>query len=214
MTDFPATADVSLEPNNISFVVSSDRNMAEDRTSTTTKACSSTTDGSTVRESSRYILSATVSHCSAVLTAGLSYTTFKMTNLEAAVAGTIAADAVASSSTLYDVVAWVSVDVCNTGAIFGTEIAQAYIGSPAEGAAPRVLRGFEAVHLGPGETKRITFELTRRDLRWVLRWKFIDHSYWNVLIAGWTLPQGVHHIYVGNSSRNVQQSANVTLSLI
>lgn len=60
-----------------------------------------------------------------------------------------------------------SVDVCNTGSVYGTEIPQLYVASPAEGAAPRVLRGFDAAHLNPGETKRVTFELTRRDLRWV-----------------------------------------------
>ena len=111
--------------------------------------------------------------------------------------------------------AWVSVDDCNTGEVYGTEISQLYIGSPAEGAAPKVLRGFEAVHLKPGETKRVTFELTRRDLRFVAgREIHADSSYWNVYIAGWTLPQGKHKVFVGNSSRNVQQSANMTLSLM
>jgi len=38
-------------------------------------------------------------------------------------------------------------------------------------------------------------------------------SYWNVYTAGWTLPKGEHRIYVGNSSRNILQSGNLTLSL-
>lgn len=38
-------------------------------------------------------------------------------------------------------------------------------------------------------------------------------SDWNVYIAGWTLPEGEHRIYVGSSSRNIQQSGNITLSL-
>jgi beta-glucosidase len=97
---------------------------------------------------------------------GLSYTTFKMTYLDIAVTGDpLNADEPGNSKKLYDVVAWVNVDVCNTGDVFGTEIAQLYIGSPAEGAPLKVLRGFEAAHLHPGETKRVTFELTRRDLR-------------------------------------------------
>lgn len=74
-------------------------------------------------------------------------------------------DEPANSKKLYDALAWVEVDVCNTGSRAGTEIAQLYIGSPAEGAPVKVLRGFEAVHLGAGETKRISFALTRRDLR-------------------------------------------------
>jgi len=40
-----------------------------------------------------------------------------------------------------------------------------------------------------------------------------DASYWNVYIAGWTIPEGDHRVYVGNSSRDVQQSGNITLTL-
>lgn len=98
--------------------------------------------------------------------AGLSYTTFKLTNIEvSAHTDTLSRDAPANSKNLYDVLAWVSVDVCNTGDKWGTEVPQVYIGSPAEGAPMKVLRGFEATHLNSGETKRVTFELTRRDLR-------------------------------------------------
>jgi len=89
-----------------------------------------------------------------------------MTNIEATITGgSLAADQPAKSKALFNTIAWVSVDVCNTGDVYGTEIPQLYISSPAAGAAPRVLRGFHAVHLKPGQTKRVTFELTRRDLR-------------------------------------------------
>lgn len=71
----------------------------------------------------------------------------------------------ANSKKLYDAIAWVNVEVCNTGDVYGTEIPQVYVGSPADGAPVKVLRGFEAVHLQPGETKKVTFGLTRRDLR-------------------------------------------------
>jgi beta-glucosidase len=104
----------------------------------------------------------------AVLTPGLSYTTFKLTNIDvSAHTDPLARDAPANSKNLYDTLAWVSVDVCNTGDKYGTEVPQVYIGSPAEGAPAKVLRGFEATPLNPGETKRVTFELTRRDLRYV-----------------------------------------------
>lgn len=97
---------------------------------------------------------------------GLSYTTFKLTNLDLAVTSdSLNADEPANSKKLYDAIAWVNVEVCNTGDVYGTEIPQLYVGSPAEGAPVKVLRGFEAVHLQPGETKKVTFELTRRDLR-------------------------------------------------
>lgn len=99
-------------------------------------------------------------------TTGLSYTTFKLTNLDVAVqSDALNADEPGNSKRLYDAIAWVKVDVCNTGDVYGTEIPQLYVGSPAEGAPVKVLRGFEAVHLQPGETKKVTFELTRRDLR-------------------------------------------------
>lgn len=108
-------------------------------------------------------------NASLLLTAGLSYTTFKLTNIAvSAHSDTLARDAPANSSSLYDTLAWVSVDVCNTGDKYGTEVPQLYIGSPAEGAPLKVLRGFQATYLNPGETKRVTFELTRRDLRYVL----------------------------------------------
>jgi beta-glucosidase len=157
----------------------------------------------------------------ALTISGLSYTTFKMENLNVSLTGgSVNANELANSKKLYDVIAWASIDVCNTGDVYGTEISQLYVSSPAEGAAPKVLRGFEAVHLSAGETKRVTFELTRRDLRLVPalgpEWKKgqpLTISYWNVYIAGWTLPQGQHRVYVGNSSRNVQQSANITLNL-
>jgi hypothetical protein len=38
-------------------------------------------------------------------------------------------------------------------------------------------------------------------------------SYWDVEIAGWTIPAGQHAVYIGSSSRNVQQSGNITLTL-
>lgn len=97
---------------------------------------------------------------------GLSYTTFKVENLDiAAHTDSLPADALPNSNTLYDTMAWVSFDVRNTGDLYGTEVPQLYLGSPAEGAPPKMLRGFEAIHLQPRETKRVTFELTRRDLR-------------------------------------------------
>lgn len=97
---------------------------------------------------------------------GLSYTTFKLTNLDLAVTGdSLNADEPANFKRLYDAIAWVNVEVCNNGDVYGTEIPQVYVGSPADGAPVKVLRGFEAIQLHPGETKKVTFELTRRDLR-------------------------------------------------
>lgn len=57
------------------------------------------------------------------------------------------------------------VDIKNDGELAGTEIPQLYLGSPAEDAPSKVLRGFEAVPLGVGETRTLSFNLSRRDLR-------------------------------------------------
>lgn len=89
-----------------------------------------------------------------------------MENIEvSAHTDTLGRDEPANSKSLFDTLAWVSVDVCNTGDVYGTEVAQLYLASPAEGAPLKMLRGFDTAHLQPGETKRVTFELTRRDLR-------------------------------------------------
>jgi len=54
----------------------------------------------------------------------------------------------------------------------------------------RVLRGFEKVFLQPGESKTVTFKLTRRDL-----------SYWDVTKQNWVIPSGGLGFSIGQSSR-------------
>ena len=82
---------------------------------------------------------------------GLSYTTFKYSDLAIASSG--------NSTT-------VTFTVANSGSVDGTEIPQLYLGFP-EGAGepPRVLRGFEEVQLKAGESKQVEMKLGARDLR-------------------------------------------------
>ena len=62
------------------------------------------------------------------------------------------------------------VDVTNTGARAGDEVAQAYITPPGFEGAPRLaLRGFQRVSLNPGETKRVIIALSPRDLSFVTK---------------------------------------------
>jgi hypothetical protein len=69
---------------------------------------------------------------------GVSYTAFKMTYLDiAATVESLNPNEPGSSMELYDVVAWVDVEVCNSGD--ETEIAQLYMGSPAGDAPLTVL---------------------------------------------------------------------------
>jgi beta-glucosidase len=86
---------------------------------------------------------------------GLSYTTFTYSNLE------LSADVIARDETLT-----ISADVQNTGDLAGDEVVQLYISNlTASVPTPiRQLAGFERIHLGPGQTKRIAFTLTPRQL--------------------------------------------------
>jgi beta-glucosidase len=59
----------------------------------------------------------------------------------------------------------VATEVRNTGAVAGDEVAQLYLNFPDDPGAPRIaLRGFQRLSLKPGETRRISFDLTPRDL--------------------------------------------------
>jgi len=59
----------------------------------------------------------------------------------------------------------VSTEVRNTGARGGDEVAQLYLNFPDTPGAPRVaLRGFQRVSLKPGETRKLVFDLSPRDL--------------------------------------------------
>ncbi len=56
----------------------------------------------------------------------------------------------------------------NTGNREGDEVAQLYVSFPNIAGAPlRALRGFRRVHLKPGESQKIGFELQQRDLSMV-----------------------------------------------
>jgi beta-glucosidase len=59
----------------------------------------------------------------------------------------------------------VTTEVRNTGARVGDEVAQLYLDFPDLPGAPDVaLRGFQRVHLKPGERRTVSFDLSPRDL--------------------------------------------------
>ena len=61
-------------------------------------------------------------------------------------------------------------EITNTGTREGDEVAQLYLVPPAfEGAPRHALRGFQRVRLKAGERRRVTFELSPRDLAFVTR---------------------------------------------
>jgi beta-glucosidase len=60
------------------------------------------------------------------------------------------------------------VTVRNSGDRAGDEVAQLYLSFPDVAGAPiRALRGFHRIHLDPGQSEKVQFELTPRDLSMV-----------------------------------------------
>ena len=96
----------------------------------------------------------------------------------------------------------------NTGAVAGNEVCcddafsgfmltvpqipQLYISSPASSnSPPYVLKGFDSIHLSPGQSTLVTLQLSRYDL-----------SIWNVVTQRWEIPSGATKITIGASSRD------------
>jgi beta-glucosidase len=85
---------------------------------------------------------------------GLSYSTFAYSNAK------LSSSTVKAGGSLQ-----VEVDVRNTGSVAGDEVAQLYVIFPKVPGAPiRALRGFERVHIAPGQTRHVRFLLDPRDL--------------------------------------------------
>jgi beta-glucosidase len=88
---------------------------------------------------------------------GLSYTTFSYSGL------TLPGNAINAGDPLT-----AQVTITNTGKREGDEVAQLYLSFPDVPGAPlRALRSFKRVHLRPGESQTVSFELKDRDLSMV-----------------------------------------------
>jgi beta-glucosidase len=88
---------------------------------------------------------------------GLSYTTFSYSDLTLPKAPVKAGDPLNADVT-----------VTNTGKLEGDEVAQFYLSFPNVAGAPiRALRAFKRIHLKPGESQKVHFELKDRDLSMV-----------------------------------------------
>jgi beta-glucosidase len=111
---------------------------------------------------------------------GLSYTTFRVSNL------TLSASSVRRDGSLE-----ASVDVTNTGNRAGDEVVQLYIHDPVASLSQPVrrLRGFERVTLAPGASRRVTFRLDRTDFG------FYDNR------GKLVVEPGRIDVYAGNSSK-------------
>lgn len=121
---------------------------------------------------------------------GLSYTEFTYQNMK------ISSDKIMDTDTLE-----VQADVTNTGSVKGKEVVQLYVAPPKSEMVIRPvheLKGFEKIELEPGETKTVTFKLSKRAF-----------AYYNQDAKDWRVESGNYTIELGQSSRNILTTACV-----
>ena len=128
---------------------------------------------------------------------GLSYTTFRYSNLTVRPATSGASDS-PMGLPLYEV----SFDVKNTGSREGADVAQVYVGDTHSKAARplKELKGFSKVSLRPGETRRVTIALDSRSF-----------SYYDADARRWRADPGDFDILVGRSSEQIELRGKVTV---
>jgi beta-glucosidase len=117
---------------------------------------------------------------------GLSYTSFRFSDLRVSPSGKTA-----------------SVDVANTGDRRGIAVPQVYLSLPSHpGVAqpPKKLAGFDRVALRPGQSQRVRFHLTSRTF-----------SYWDEQAHGWKVVPGCAQVLVGRDSRHTPLKAPIGL---
>jgi beta-glucosidase len=125
---------------------------------------------------------------------GLSYTTFKISNL-------VVTPGTSDGGQPIQVRFYVE----NTGRRAGAEVAQVYLGMPRlAGEPPKRLVGFEKVALEPGEKRRIQITIDPNGTHHPL-------GYWDSTTEGWVIADGEYAVYVGNSSRNALLRGSVTV---
>jgi beta-glucosidase len=122
---------------------------------------------------------------------GLSYTTFEYKNL---VVEPI------QQNTQGEIT--ISVDVTNTGSRKGDEVVQLYVKDKVSSVITyeMVLRGFERVPLGPGETKTVEFVLKPEDF------ELLDKN------MNWVVEPGTFDIMIGASSEDIKLKQQIELT--
>jgi beta-glucosidase len=126
---------------------------------------------------------------------GLSYTTFSITG--AALTNNL------SSTTSPNV--QVTFTLTNTGKVAGAEVAQVYLGMPANLAEPpHRLVGWQKVSLQPGASQSVTIEIDEND-------SSHPFSYWDTGSGSWLVAPGTYTIYLGNFDANVTTVGTFTV---
>lgn len=97
----------------------------------------------------------------------------------------------------------VSFNLTNIGKVSGAEIAQLYIEKVDSKIfrSKKELKGFEKVYLEPGETKRVTLALKKRDF-----------SYYNSEVKDWEIESGNYKIQVGSSIQAIHLEGTVEMT--
>lgn len=122
---------------------------------------------------------------------GLSYTTFAYSDL------TIDSPAISPDDSTT-----VALNITNTGKIPGDEVVQLYIRDDISSVTTydKVLRGFQRIHLQPGETRRVTFTIKP------------DHLAILDAHNRWTVEPGTFTIMAGSSSADIRLTSTLTVT--
>jgi len=122
---------------------------------------------------------------------GLSYTTFKLSNLR-----------LSSPTLARDGAVTVSVDVTNTGSRAGDDVVQMYVKHLASTVErpKEELKGFERVTLKPNETKTVQMTLKASTL-----------AYWDEKLPGFRVESEPISVMIGNSSSEILLTATVNV---
>ncbi|CAL3964776.1 hypothetical protein PZA11_002296 [Diplocarpon coronariae] len=96
---------------------------------------------------------------------------------------------------LYDIVYTVTAKIQNTGSVDGEEVPQLYISLGGANQPKVVLRGFERLSIGAGESATFTADITRRDI-----------SNWDTVSQNWVVTDEPKSVHVGSSSRKLHLS--------
>jgi beta-glucosidase len=123
---------------------------------------------------------------------GLSYTTFKYSNLR------VSTKSLPANGTLT-----ATIDVKNTGERAGDEVAQLYVHEvkPVVKRPAKELRGFQRITLRPGEKRTLTFTVPAKKL-----------AYWDESAHAFVVNPGTFDILVGASSDDIRQKEQIEVS--
>ncbi len=125
---------------------------------------------------------------------GLSYTTFKYSNLEIS----------ASEANENDTIT-VKATVKNTGKYDGKEIVQLYVEDTCDKVMRPIkeLKGFTKIELKKGEEKAVEFTLDRRSF-----------AYWDDIVHDWQVNSGVFRIHIGASSADIRLTGEIKINAV